>query len=306
MKAIYRYRDGQWSKTFIEIEKVNEEQATWTEHIHQINGAKGNLVLLETEEDREAIQGSYVYYQNLEEEHDNQVMKFYLTQDELVIIDLDVAAMLDHTEETLLQDISKRSPIDTFYIIIKKTTDNYLKQIDTFEDKLHHILWRVRTKNNQQLLNEVAEADHQLLICKTQIVTVTEIFMVTEEAFGESNTSGKYYDQLNSRLKRAKFLIDSYEEELDALLDFESIVSSHRGNEITKTLTVFTALFAPATLLGAIWGMNFKHMPELDDKLGYGLSLLMMALVTLAVYFYLRGKGWMGDLLDSKDKKRFF
>lgn len=233
-------------------------------------------------------------------------MKFYLTQNELVIFDLDVAPMLDHTEETLLKDVSQRSPIDTFYIIIKKTTDNYLKQIDTFEDKLHHILWRVRTKNNQQLLNEVAEADHQLLICKTQIVTVTEIFMVIEEAFGEECASGKYHAQLNVRLKRAKFLIDSYEEELDALLDFENIVSSHRGNEITKTLTVFTALFAPATLLGAIWGMNFKHMPELDDKMGYVLSLVLMVIVTLAVYFYLRGKGWMGDLLDSKDKKRFF
>jgi hypothetical protein len=64
-------------------------------------------------------------------------------------------------------------------------------------------------------------------------------------------------------------LIREYEEELDSIIHLEEVISSHRGNEIMKTLTVLTIVFTPIMALGALWGMNFKHMPELEWKYGY-------------------------------------
>ncbi|TDM11968.1 magnesium transporter CorA family protein [Macrococcus lamae] len=306
METVYRYSNGSWNKLFIEPDQVQRRENTWTERLDDLVSFKGNVVNIETVEDFSDMWGYYVYYQNLEEQHDNQAFRFYLSADELVLIDLDVATLLGTDDEQLLSDHSVRTPIDNFMVILKNTTTTYMEQIDQFEEILHDILWQVKERNNINILDAIAKADHQLLLCKTQVVTVTEIFMVIQEAFCSELEDNKYFKQLRIRLERAKFLIDSYEQEIDALLDFEDLVSSHRGNEITKTLTVFTTLFAPGTLLGAIWGMNFKHMPELDWKLGYLLAMLLIIGVTFAVYFYLKGKGWMGDLLDTHNKKKFF
>ncbi|AJY73879.1 CorA family divalent cation transporter [Paenibacillus beijingensis] len=70
-----------------------------------------------------------------------------------------------------------------------------------------------------------------------------------------------------------------------------------------KTLTVFTVLCTPMTVLGAIWGMNFKVMPELNLTWGYGAGLAVILLSTLGVYLWMRSKGWMGDLLRGDNKR---
>ena len=41
-----------------------------------------------------------------------------------------------------------------------------------------------------------------------------------------------------------------------------------------KTLTVITTIFTPVMALGALWGMNFKHMPNLSGGLAIFCRLL--------------------------------
>ena len=73
-----------------------------------------------------------------------------------------------------------------------------------------------------------------------------------------------------------------------------------------KTLTVMTTIFTPVMALGALWGMNFKNMPELEWKYGYLLSFVLIIVSTLALYGYLKMKGWTGDLLKGRKKGSFF
>jgi Mg2+ and Co2+ transporter CorA len=73
-----------------------------------------------------------------------------------------------------------------------------------------------------------------------------------------------------------------------------------------KTLTVFTVIVTPAMALGAIWGMNFKNMPELDWKYGYLYAMILIVISTVGIYGWLRMKGWTGDLLRGKKNRRHF
>ena len=40
-------------------------------------------------------------------------------------------------------------------------------------------------------------------------------------------------------------------------------------NQIIKLFSVMAVVLLPPTLIASIYGMNFKHMPELDWTLGY-------------------------------------
>ena len=49
-------------------------------------------------------------------------------------------------------------------------------------------------------------------------------------------------------------------------------VMSLRQNNIIKIFSVAAVVFMPPTLIASIYGMNFKHMPELDWTFGYPMA----------------------------------
>jgi magnesium transporter len=49
----------------------------------------------------------------------------------------------------------------------------------------------------------------------------------------------------------------------------------------------------PPTLIASIYGMNFRHMPELDWILGYPMALGLMVFAALVPVVYFRRKGWL-------------
>ena len=45
--------------------------------------------------------------------------------------------------------------------------------------------------------------------------------------------------------------------------------------------------------VAGIYGMNFEHMPELSWTLGYPLTLVLIVVIMLALYWRFRRSGWL-------------
>ena len=89
-------------------------------------------------------------------------------------------------------------------------------------------------------------------------------------------------EQMRFLMARTTFL-------LDATLGAISI-------EQNKTMKVFSLLavtLMPPTLVGSIYGMNFKHMPELEWISGYPMALGLMLLAGVLPYVFCRWRGWI-------------
>jgi magnesium transporter len=76
---------------------------------------------------------------------------------------------------------------------------------------------------------------------------------------------------------------------LDAVLGIVNIDQSR----IIRILSVAATVFLPPTLFASIWGMNFKHMPELESTYGYAFALLTIVLSAVAPYVYFRWRKWL-------------
>jgi magnesium transporter len=63
--------------------------------------------------------------------------------------------------------------------------------------------------------------------------------------------------------------------------------------EITKRLAAYAALVAVPTMIAGVYGMNFKHMPELDWTLGYPVSIGLMAVIDTFLFTRFRKAGWL-------------
>ena len=64
-------------------------------------------------------------------------------------------------------------------------------------------------------------------------------------------------------------------------------------SSIFKVFSVFTVAFLPPTLIGAIYGMNFVHMPELQQPWGYPAALAAMVVAAVLPLVWFKRKGWL-------------
>jgi magnesium transporter len=76
---------------------------------------------------------------------------------------------------------------------------------------------------------------------------------------------------------------------LDALLGSVTI----QQNNVIKLFSVAAVVFMPPTLVASIYGMNFRHMPELDWYFGYPLALVLMVAAAVGPYFFFKWKKWL-------------
>lgn len=80
--------------------------------------------------------------------------------------------------------------------------------------------------------------------------------------------------------------------EIESKINMIFSIQGHRLNEVMKTLTIFSVIFIPLTFLAGIYGMNFKHIPELELQHGYFILLGIMVGITIGVLLYFKRKKW--------------
>ena len=102
-----------------------------------------------------------------------------------------------------------------------------------------------------------------------------------------------YYRNVYDHLTRYAELTESAREMVSDLMQTHLAATSNRLNEVVKTLTMISTIILPLTLISGIYGMNFKHMPELESEWGYPIALGMMATIALLGVGFFRYKRWL-------------
>ena len=87
----------------------------------------------------------------------------------------------------------------------------------------------------------------------------------------------------------ATYLSNKIQFLLDAMLGVVSL----QQNNIIKIFSVAAVVFMPPTLIASIYGMNFRHLPELEWSFGYPLALLLMLGAAIVPYYFFKWKKWL-------------
>jgi magnesium transporter len=77
------------------------------------------------------------------------------------------------------------------------------------------------------------------------------------------------------------------------LLDATLGMINNEQNTIIKIFSVLAVALMPPTLVGTIYGMNFKHMPELEWVWGYPYALILMVVSAVLPWWFFKRKGWL-------------
>jgi magnesium transporter len=110
--------------------------------------------------------------------------------------------------------------------------------------------------------------------------------MLGAEQFEEARQIMRDIDSLDSH---TAFLFDKINFLMDAIVGFINI----NQNKIIKIFSVASVALLPPTLIASIYGMNFRHMPELEQPWGYPFAIALMVASVAAPFIYFRRKGWL-------------
>ncbi len=99
-------------------------------------------------------------------------------------------------------------------------------------------------------------------------------------------TASNYVQEIHEVLSSYKETIDAFHETAVSLLNY-------RVSEVMKTLTIFSVIVFPLTLLAAIFGMNAQWMPLIDDPLGFWYILGIMVVSAGSMIGFFKWRRWI-------------
>lgn len=104
----------------------------------------------------------------------------------------------------------------------------------------------------------------------------------------------EYYYELIEHTKRIWEYSETQKETINALQDTNESLLNYNLGSIMKTLTIFSVIIMPLSLIAAIFTMSAeKGMPFLGMAGDFWLVISLMATVTLGMIFFFAKKKWL-------------
>ncbi|HEY7458172.1 MAG TPA: magnesium transporter CorA family protein [Xanthobacteraceae bacterium] len=94
---------------------------------------------------------------------------------------------------------------------------------------------------------------------------------------------------VSSLTDHASYLANKVTFLLDASLGMVNLEQSN----VIKIFSVAAVVLLPPTMVASIYGMNFRHMPELDWTYGYPFTLFLMLAAAILPYAFFKWRKWL-------------
>ena len=102
------------------------------------------------------------------------------------------------------------------------------------------------------------------------------------------------YTSVIEKTKDLLGMIENKKQTVEALYATNESIANYRLNDIMKTLTIFSVIVFPLTLLAAVFGMNtMNSMPFIDNPYDFWIIVLIMLLGCLGMLGFFKWKKWI-------------
>jgi magnesium transporter len=183
-----------------------------------------------------------------------------------------------------------------FYALVDAVVDRYFPVLDALEVELEHIEARIFAGISVRANIEA------LYGLKQKLMTLQHAVVPLLEAVGKLSGGRvphvcaglqEYYRDVYDHVFRISQSLNSLREMAITAISVNLSMITLQENETTKRLAAYAALVAVPTMIAGVYGMNFKHMPELDWELGYPVALGAMAAIDVYLFTRFRKAGWL-------------
>jgi magnesium transporter len=193
------------------------------------------------------------------------------------------------------KEMLRHGPAGVLHAIVDKVVDDYgpaLEGLDEditeVEDEVFSENWRNRAERIYKLKREVL----QFLKAVTPLTEPLERLAEREHPLVPDEVRA-YFRDVNDHLSRVRDQLEGYRDLLTSVLEANLSQVGVRQNEDMRKISAWVAIAAVPTMIAAVYGMNFEHMPELTWEYGYPSVVAAMVLVCAALFRTFKKSGWL-------------
>ncbi len=203
----------------------------------------------------------------------------------------EVRARLEATPELLAE-----GPGVVLYALMDAIVDRYFPVVDALEEGVQALeeemfagpFGRAGTERIYRLKREILEVKRAV----APLVDVCNRLMRFDIGLIPPGAR-PYFRDVYDHVIRINEMVDVLREVLNTALEANLSLVSVSQNEAMKRLAGWAAIIGVPTMIAGIYGMNFRHMPELDWPFGYPVVMVLMAGVCGYLYYRFKRAGWL-------------
>lgn len=162
-----------------------------------------------------------------------------------------------------------------------------------FELKGHQY---TRARRYAVALKDIGRVSNIASRTRESLVSLNRLLTYFHSINQQKSVSAKVRQRIKTVLKDVQSLtahVDHLAARQTFLMDATVGLVSIEQNQIIKLFSVVAVMLMPPTLIASIYGMNFRHMPELDFPWAYPVVLVLMVVSAIVPFVYFRRKGWL-------------
>ncbi len=189
-----------------------------------------------------------------------------------------------------------KGPGYVLYTLMDAVVDRYFPLIEGFEHELETMEDRIFTKGAARSnIRRLYRLKRKLTVLKHAVLPLLEAASKLHSGRVPEvcAKSRHYFRDVFDHLTRLNASLDGIRETLHTAIQVNLSMVTIDQTEVSKRLAAWAGIFAVATAFAGIWGMNFRHMPELDWEYGYLFSLAVIAGTSAVLWWRFRKAKWL-------------
>jgi magnesium transporter len=197
-------------------------------------------------------------------------------------------------------ELLAKGPSCVLHAIADQVVDDYLAVTDAVQDDIDEVEIDVFSAADgksprggdagriYQLKREVLEFKRAVspLLRPMQLLSERPMRLIDPEI-------QKYFRDVADHVARVHEQVIGFDDLLNSILQANLAQATVVQNEDMRKITAWAAIFAVPTMITGVYGMNFKHMPELHWQYGYPTVLAVTAAICCAIHRGFRRNGWL-------------
>ena len=239
--------------------------------------------------------------------HDSvtQISDIVSTGEVMVVLGLDFVVTVRHGDQTELADfrtgldlapkLLALGPAAVMHAMADRVVNKYLVATDGMADdfdELESALFAPRTAVDIEQLyvfkRELLELKHVIgpLTLPLRRLAVDHLDLIPPEI-------RHYFRDVQDHHALAAAEVTALDERSTSLVGAAMTIVGVQQNTDMRKISAWVAIAAVPTMIAGIYGMNFRHMPELDTRYGYYVVLGVMIAMCTGLFLLFRRNRWL-------------
>ena len=189
----------------------------------------------------------------------------------------------------------KRGPAGVLHAIVDRTVDDYAPVLLGIEDDIEEVEQQAFAPDRRNPARRIYHLKREVLQLHRAVGPLVGPLdqLSTDRHDYIPEEMHSYFRDVYDHVVRVNETVDGMREMLNSVLGANLTQVTVRQNDDVRKISAWAAIFALATTIAGIYGMNFENMPELEWDLGYPAVLVVMVAACGSLWAYFKRAGWL-------------